>query len=70
MGEVITEPESLMRVWADHFSELCKSRAVSMPGLADLQDKIELMASQSIENEELFLDDPFTTEEVVTAVSV
>ena len=36
-GEVISSPQSLMEVWAHHFSNLAKSKVGESPGLQKLQ---------------------------------
>ena len=36
-GEVISSPQSLMEVWAHHFSNLAKSKVGESPGLQELQ---------------------------------
>ena len=60
----VGDTESLLREWTGHFSKLAKSKVVTMPGLVELQGKVEVLASQSAENEEMLLDVPFSAEEV------
>ena len=67
-GEIIGDTESLLREWTGHFSKLAKSKVVTMPGLVELQGKVEVLSSQSAENEEMLLDVPFSAEEVAAAV--
>ena len=67
-GEIIGDTEPLLREWTGHFSKLAKSKVVTMPGLVELQGKVEVLASQSAENEEMLLDVPFSAEEVAAAV--
>ena len=55
-GEVVSDPESLLGVWAGHFSGLCKSRGDVLPGLKELQERTEMLVPQSEMNEEMLLD--------------
>ena len=68
-GNVVSDPEVLLDVWVKHFSELVKSRQVEMPGMAELQRKVQRLALESMGNEDMPLDVPFSAEEVSAAVS-
>ena len=61
-GEVISDPESLLGVWADHFPGLCKSRGDGLP------HKMEMLVAESNRNEEMLLDVPFSAEEISAAL--
>ncbi len=58
-----------MREWTGHFSKLSKSKVATTPGLVELQEKVEMLASRSTENEEMLLDVPFSAEEVAATVT-
>jgi len=68
--EVVQEPERLLEAWANHFRALAESR---LNGSSDAQgmwlEKIRQFEASSHRNEEYLLDVPFTTEEVLRAVS-
>ena len=68
-GDVVSDPEVLLDVWVKHFSELAKSRQDEMPGMAELQQKVQRLASASMGNKDMLLDVPFSAEEVSAAVS-
>ena len=67
-GDVVSDPEVLLDVWVKHFSELAKSRQDEMPGMAELQQKVQRLASASMGNKDMLLDVPFSAEEVSAAV--
>ena len=67
-GEVVSDPESLLQVWASHLSQLCKSRGDDLPGLEALKERMDLLALQSNRSEEVLLDVPFSSEEVSAAI--
>ena len=52
-----------------HFSELAKLRQDEMPGMAELQQEVHRFALESMGNEDMLLDVPFSSEEVSAAVS-
>ncbi len=68
-GKIISEPQSLLDFWREHFSRLAKSNVDALPGLMELQVKVEELASDSHKNEEMLLDKPFSAEEVSRAVA-
>ena len=68
-GDVVSDPEVLLDVWVKHFSELAKSRQDEMLGMAELQQKVQRLASASMGNKDMLLDVPFSAEEVSAAVS-
>ena len=55
-GEVVSDPEVLLDVWVKHFSELAKLRQDEMPGMAELQRKVQGLALESMGNEDMLLD--------------
>ena len=67
-GEVVSDPEVLLDVWVKHFSELAKLRQDEMPGMAELQRKVQGLALESMGNEDMLLDVSFLAE-VLAVVS-
>ena len=67
-GKVVSDPEVLLDVWVKHFSELAKSRQDEMPGMAELQQKVQRLALESMGNKDMLLDVPFSAEEVSAVV--
>ena len=65
--EVVGDPELLLGTWAGHL-ELSKSRVDAMPGLEVLQGQVDILVSQSYQNE-MLLDTPFSAEEVSVAIA-
>ena len=59
-GEVVSDPEVLLDVWVKHFSELAKLRQDEMLGMAELQWKVQGLALESMGNEDMVLDVPFS----------
>ena len=51
-GDDVSDPE----VWVKHFSQLAKSRQDEMPGMAELQLKVQRLALESMGNEDMLLD--------------
>lgn len=68
-GEVVSDPEVLLGKWAEHFSRLAQSRSGVLPGLAELQRKMDGLALESLGNDDMLLDVPFSADEVAAAVS-
>ena len=69
-GNVVREPDTLLKIWADHFQRLTKSRLGDTTKGLEQQEKIRGLESQSHANDELLLDVPFTTDEVSRAVAM
>ena len=67
-GDVISSPQSLMEVWAHHFSNLAKSKVGESLGLQELQQTVDALAMQSLDMEDHLLDAFFTAEEVGFAI--
>ena len=67
-GKVISSPQTLMEVWAHHFSNLAKLKVGESPGLQELQQTVDALAMQSLDMGEHLLDASFTAEEVDFAV--
>ena len=63
-NDLISNKEDLLHIWADHFTELSKSRINDTDGLQHLKDKVQSLYNASLSNEEYLLDMPFTTEEL------
>ena len=57
-----------MQSWLNHFRNLFKSEAHSIPGISAIQDQIPLLTNQSMLNCDGVLDDPFSGEEIEHAV--
>ena len=55
-GDVVSDPEVLLDVWVKHFSQLAKLRQDEMPGMAELQQKVQRLALESMGNEDMLLD--------------
>ena len=60
LGEVGSDPEVLLDVWVKHFSQLAKLRQDEVPGMAELQRKVQGLALESMGNEDMVLDVPFS----------
>lgn len=65
---MISDPQELLAIWADHFGTLAQSRVDSEPELQELEHKVAELLSESYKNEEMLLDVPFCAEEVAAAV--
>ena len=63
-GKLISDPTQLLEVWTSHFQDLAESQIHMHEGLQELQLELASLASESYQKEELFLDIPFTIEEV------
>ena len=67
--EMVQDPDSLLQIWAEHFEKLAESRLGDTFDGANRREKVRMLESQSLMNEEYLLDVPFTAEEVSRAVS-
>ena len=67
-GKVVSDPEVLIGKWVEHFRELVKSRRDGTSGLEELQQKVDGLALESLGNEDMLLDVPFSAEEVAASV--
>ena len=67
-GKVIDDPQLLKEAWSSHFENLARSHTGDHPQLMVLKDRINFLASQSLQNEEHLFDANFTVEEVKSAV--
>ena len=47
-------------MWVKHFSQLAKLRQDEVPGMAELQWKVQGLALESMGNEDMVLDVPFS----------
>ena len=63
-NDLVTNKEDLLRIWADHFTELSKSKINDSEGLQRLNDKVQSLYNIPLSNEEYLLDTPFTVEEL------
>ena len=63
-----TDPSKIMQSWLNHFRNLFKSEAHSIPGISAIQDQITLLTNQSKLNCDGVLADPFSGEEIEHAV--
>ena len=68
-GEVVQDPETLLKVCVSHFRKLAELRLDETDKGKDLQEKIKVLENQSHQNEEFLLDVPFTADEVSRAVA-
>ena len=66
-GDVVSDPEVLLDVWVQ-FSELAKLRQDEIPGMVELQQKVQRLALESMGNKDMLLDVPFSAEEVSAVV--
>ena len=67
-NNLVTDKEDLLRTWADHFTELSKSKINDSEDLQCLNDKVQSLYNASLSNEEYLLDTPFTVEELGQAL--
>ena len=66
-NNLVTNKEDLLCIWADHFTELSKSKINDSEGLQHVNDKVESLFNESLLNKEYLLDTPFTVEELEQA---
>ena len=67
--EMMQDADSLLEIWAEHFGKLTESRLGDTFDGANQREKMRMLESQSLMNEEYLLDAPFTAEEVSRDVS-
>lgn len=67
-NDLVTNKEDLLCKWADHFTELSKSKINDSEGLQRLNDKVQSLCNASLLNKEYLLDTPFTVEELEQAL--
>ena len=67
-NDLVTNKEDLLCIWADHFTELSKSKINDSEGLQHLNDKVQSLFNESLLNKEYLLDTPFTVEELEQAL--
>ena len=67
-GKLVEDNESLMEAWTVHFGNLTKSRKNELPLPKNLDSHMEELNSLSHKNEDFILDEPFTIEEIGTAL--
>ena len=65
-GALLSDPTQLLEAWTNHFQNLAKSQLSTREGL---QQESTSMLSSSFQKEELFLDCPFSTDEVALAIN-
>ena len=63
-GQVLTDKEAVLKVWAHHFEDLSSSKASKSLVLSNLEMFIFTYWHASFHNEDLVLDDDITTEEI------
>ena len=63
-GAIVSDPSGLMEAWTLHFCHLAESQVEANPALDELMNNSDVG-----QNEEVFLDIPFTIEEVQHAVN-
>ena len=68
-GKVISDPESLLSAWTGYFKNLSRSRSDEEPGLKLLSEQVDTLVAESLKNEEMILDIPFSESEVMDAVA-
>ena len=62
-GALLSDPTQLLEAWTNHFQNLAKSQLSTREGLQ------QESTSSSFQKEELFLDFPFSTDEVTLAIN-
>ena len=67
-GALVSDPLQLLEVWTQHFQNLAQSQRESNPALEELFRQSTSLLSSSFQKDEVFLDVPFTSEEVEHAV--
>ena len=65
-GALLLDPTQLLEAWTNHFQNLAKSQLSMQEGL---QQESTSLLSSSFQKEELFLDFPFSTDEVTLAIN-
>lgn len=67
-GKVVSQGDDLIQAWMNHFHNLSKSK-VEGDTLSNLSERIQSLATTSLQNEEYILDVSFTLDEVRGAVA-
>ena len=68
-GNVISGSESLLSAWTGYFKNLSRSRSDEEPGLKLLSEQVDTLVAESLKNEEMILDIPFSEIEVLDTVA-
>ena len=68
-GAIVSNPSDLLEAWTHHFCRLAKSQVETNLDLEGLMKQSTTLLSESFQKEEVFLDIPFTAEEVHHAVN-
>ena len=67
-GSLTSDPSVVLPYWADHFSDLSKSRCFTNPSLKKFTHSIHKIELETCSDEEFILDLPFSPEEVIAAI--
>ena len=68
-GALISDPSHVLDVWTQHFQSLAKSQEDTKHEIKELLKELTTLLSVAFQKEEVFLDVPFTIEEVGNAVN-
>ena len=68
-GALVSDPSHVLDVWTQHFQSLAKSQEDTEPEIQELLKQLTTLLSETFQEEEVFLDVPFTIEEVGKAVN-
>ena len=68
-GETIQDPETLLKVWAEHFNKVGELRLGDTPKTFSRKDKMRLLEVQFCKNEVFLFDVHFTAEEMSRAIN-
>ena len=68
-GALVSDPSHVLDVWTQHFQSLAKSQGDTEPEIKELLKQLTTLLSETFQKEKVFLDVPFTIEEVGKAVN-
>ena len=68
-GALVSDPSHVLDVWTQHFQSLAKSQGDTEPEIKELLKQLTTLLSETFQKEEVFIDVPFTIEEVGKAVN-
>ena len=59
----------MLSAWTGYFKSLSRSRSNEEPGLKLLSEQVDTLVAESLKNEKMILDIPFSESEVMDAVA-
>ena len=62
--QVTSDPHTIFAIWEKHFRNLSTTNGEMSPTLSSMKERVELLITASLKNEDNLLDAPFCAEEV------